>query len=188
MLVMADFAFNATVTHVLLDLEGNQIDGFEFNQGFRTELFGSCSTAFKGSMYVFGGFVQRRQVSRVQNCGLEHVDELPFNFINAACQARLQNQVLLCFSDDAPKDCWRFDERDGEFVYQKELTQSQFGHEHNQMAMYHGNPLAIGSCWGLEVEMLDRHDEEWKRMADFPNPGIPNLPHWVTEFMIFMIH
>ena len=43
------------------------------------------------------------------------------------------------------------------------------------MAMYHGNPLAIGSCWGLEVEMLDRHDEEWKRMADFPNPGIPNL-------------
>ena len=60
---MADFAFNATVTHVLLDLEGNQIDGFEFNQGFRTELFGSCSTAFKGSMYVFGGFVQQRQVS-----------------------------------------------------------------------------------------------------------------------------
>ena len=95
MLVMADFAFNATVTHVLLDLEGNQIDGFEFNQGFRTELFGSCSTAFKGSMYVFGGFVQQRQVSRVQNCGLEHVDELPFNFINAACQSRLQNQVLL---------------------------------------------------------------------------------------------
>ena len=60
---MADFAFNATVTHVLLDLEGNEIDGFEFDQGFRTELFGSCSTAFKGSMYVFGGFVQQRQVS-----------------------------------------------------------------------------------------------------------------------------
>lgn len=60
---MSDFAFNATVTHVLLDLEGNEIDGFEFDQGFRTELFGSCSTAFKGSMYVFGGFVQQRQVS-----------------------------------------------------------------------------------------------------------------------------
>ena len=80
--------------------------------------------------------------------------------------------IFSSFSDDAPKDCWRFDEKDGDFVYQKELTQSQFGHEHNQMAMYHGNPLAIGSCWGLEVEMLDRHDEEWKRMADFPNPGI----------------
>ena len=81
-------------------------------------------------------------------------------------------KIFSSFSDDAPKDCWRFDEKDGDFVYQKELTQSQFGHEHNQMAMYHGNPLAIGSCWGLEVEMLDRHDEEWKRMADFPNPGM----------------
>ena len=79
--------------------------------------------------------------------------------------------IFFSFSDDAPKDCWRFDEKDGEFVYQKELRQSQFGHEHNQMAMYHGNPLAIGSCWGLEVEMLDRHDEEWKRLSDFPNPG-----------------
>ena len=37
------------------------------------------------------------KVSRVQNCGLEHVDELPFNFINAACQARLQNQVMLWY-------------------------------------------------------------------------------------------
>ena len=62
---MSDFQFNATVTHVLLDLEGNEIDGFEFNQGFRTELFGSCSTAFKGSMYVFGGFIQQRQVSPI---------------------------------------------------------------------------------------------------------------------------
>ena len=66
---MSDFQFNATVTHVLLDLEGNEIDGFEFNQGFRTELFGSCSTAFKGSMYVFGGFIQQRQVSKISLVG-----------------------------------------------------------------------------------------------------------------------
>ena len=54
------------------------------------------------------------------------------------------------------------------------MVQSRFDHHHNQMATYHGNPLAIGSCWGLEVEMLDRHDEQWKRMSDFPNPGKAN--------------
>ena len=80
--------------------------------------------------------------------------------------------LIFSFSDDARKDCWRFDEKpNGDFDYQKELEQSKFDHHHNQMAMYHGNPLAIGSCWGLEVEMLDRHDEQWKRMSDFPNPG-----------------
>ena len=60
------------------------------------------------------------------------------------------------------------------------MVQSTFDHHHNQMATYHGNPLAIGSCWGLEVEMLDRHDEQWKRMSDFPNPGKANeLSHRV---------
>ena len=63
------------------------------------------------------------------------------------------------------------------------------------MAMYDSNPLgvafkfilaaqhfnselriwkfisAIGSCWGLEVEMFDRNERKWLRLDDFPNPG-----------------
>ena len=39
------------------------------------------------------------------------------------------------------------------------------------MAMYDENPLAIGSCWGLEVEMFDRIERKWLRLDDFPNPG-----------------
>ena len=52
-----------------------------------------------------------------------------------------------------------------------EIPDSEFSHKHNPMAMYDENPLAIGSCWGLEVEMFDRIERKWLRLDDFPNPG-----------------
>ena len=53
--------------------------------------------------------------------------------------------------------------------------------------MYDENPLAIGSCWGLEVEMFDRIERKWLRLDDFPNPGdlcfyYPEHDVWVIQY------
>ena len=56
-------------------------------------------------------------------------------------------------------------------LHNNEIPQTVYEHQHNPMANYDENPLAIGSCWGLEVEMFDKNDRKWIRLDDFPNPG-----------------
>ena len=66
------------------------------------------------------------KVSKIEDCALKPVAELPFILEKGACQARLDDQVMLCFSghessdDNKDKDgpgtkaCWQFDEVDGQ--------------------------------------------------------------------------
>ena len=119
----------------------------------------------------------------INNCALEYVATMPFQLQKGACQARLDNQVLLCFSDHEVstgsdtitnperKKCWKFDEENGLYKYDNAIPETVYEHQHNPMAIYDGNPLAIGGCWRLEVEMFDRIDRKWIRLDDFPNPG-----------------
>ena len=65
---------------------------------------GSCSTSFNGEMLIFGGQQEPRQVSKIRGCGLERVSTLPFDF-DGACQARIRNQILLCFSAYEEQTC-----------------------------------------------------------------------------------
>lgn len=115
-------------------------------------------------------------MSFIKNCALEFVASMPFQLQKGACQARLDDQVLLCFSDHennnhaGRKKCWKFDEDKGEYKY-TEIPDTKYEHQHNPMAIYDENPVAIGSCRGLEVEMFDKNDRKWIRLDDFPNPG-----------------
>ena len=123
------------------------------------------------------------KVSLIKDCALEFVATMPFQLQKGACQARLDDQVLLCFSDHESssefedgqhvgrRKCWKFDEKNGQYKYNNEIPETVYEHQHNPMAIYDENPLAIGSCWGLEVEMFDRNDRKWIRLDDFPNPG-----------------
>jgi len=122
-------------------------------------------------------------VSLIKDCALELVATMPFQLQKGACQARLDDQVLLCFSDHESsselddgqhvgrRKCWKFDEENGQYKYNNEIPETVYEHQHNPMAIYDENPLAIGSCWGLEVEMFDKNDRKWIRLDDFPNPG-----------------
>ena len=126
-------------------------------------------------------------MSLIRDCALQYAATMPFQLQKGACQARLDNQVLLCFSDHETsseikddehlgrRKCWKFDEENGQYKYDNEIPQTAYEHQHNPMAMYDGNALAIGSCWGLEVEMFDRNDRNWIRLDDFPNPGNSNF-------------
>ena len=52
------------------------------------------------------------------------------------------------------------------------IPDSEFSHKHAQMATYKGEPIVVGSCWGLEVEQLKTSelDLSWNQLESFPNP------------------
>ena len=52
------------------------------------------------------------------------------------------------------------------------IPDSEFSHKHAQMATYKGEPIVVGSCWGLEVEQLitSELDLSWNQLESFPNP------------------
>ena len=55
-------------------------------------------------MFVFGGKQEPRQISKISDCGLGRVSTLPFDF-DGACQTRIRNQILLCFSEYEEQTC-----------------------------------------------------------------------------------
>ena len=52
------------------------------------------------------------------------------------------------------------------------IPDSNFSHKHAKMATYKGDPIVVGSCWGLEVEQLKTSQEmiAWNQLESFPNP------------------
>ena len=52
------------------------------------------------------------------------------------------------------------------------IPDSNFSHKHAKMATYMGEPIVVGSCWGLEVEQLKTSQEiiAWNQLESFPNP------------------
>ena len=73
--------------------------GFELAEG--TEVHRSCGLTWRGENYIFGGDIEKRQISKIVDCGLERVGSLSFNFTNAACTNLNDEIIYLCF-DDGP--------------------------------------------------------------------------------------
>ena len=46
-------------------------------------------------------------MSKIEGCALRNVGELPFVLEKGACQARLDDQVMLCFSGHESSDDYR---------------------------------------------------------------------------------
>ena len=48
---------------LLVDFEGNTQEKFQFRFGTNTEVYGSCPVVFQGEHFIFGGSMNKRQVS-----------------------------------------------------------------------------------------------------------------------------
>lgn len=75
------------------------MDRFDF--GDLTESFGSCSAILNGEMYIFGGKGLRRQIMKIEDCGVTATGILPMEFYYGQCNTYAissnQNATLLCF-------------------------------------------------------------------------------------------
>ena len=84
---------------ILIDSAGNQQELWCFQHDFNTEARGSCSINWENQMIVFGGFDERRQISRLDGVRLNRIGTLAFDHNNGACSV-MNNQIFLCFRTD----------------------------------------------------------------------------------------
>ena len=62
-----------------------------------TEVDLSCSLLFNDKMYIFGGRYEKRQISRVKDCGLKRIGNLDFDFLHGTCALMQSTTLVLCF-------------------------------------------------------------------------------------------
>ena len=123
---------------------------FNFHSGFRTEVSNSCSVAFRGEFYVFGGDwnghneQHMKQILKVTDCSLEKIGKLRFKFRYGACAAVNEESIYLCFSDRGgeTKQCYVGADPVGSF---SEINQSQFNHDYTRVAAGEGNYSGFGN-------------------------------------------
>ena len=111
------------------DLDGRNINA-NFHYGENTEVYESCMVLFNGQAYIFGGRIERRQISRVENCQLKSLALLDFEFNNGAC-ASTASTIYLCFRSDATKSCRTGSDPKGVFG---SIEESNFPHSWTRIA------------------------------------------------------
>ena len=121
---------------VITDTSGYVRRNVRFNYEENTEIFNSCGLTWKSRYYVFGGETFQRQISRIDNCALKSVGQLPFNFEAGACTNVVDTKIYLCFDSEDNKRCFQASSPTGS--YQK-ITSSVNDHA----------SVRIGSSAGL---------------------------------------
>jgi hypothetical protein len=91
-----------------IDFDGNTQQPLDFEYGDGTAIEKGCGATLKNIFWYFGGSVSnKRQVSKIVGCKLEHQTDLTFDFTHGACNTFTQPEpkVLLCFGTSNEKDC-----------------------------------------------------------------------------------
>ena len=73
-------------------------------------------------MYVYGGWIEKRQISQISGCSIKRIGTLPFNFFAGACTSIRNKFILLCFDiwEDEGKICRMGQNPTGIFTKTKE--------------------------------------------------------------------
>ena len=110
---------------------------FEFDNG--AEVYNSCSLQWQNHYYVFGGLIEKRQVSRLNGNRLERKGTLEFDFLGA-CTVLNQLTIVLCFDwtplvSLSPRLCRKSNNPLGTFA---KLPHSNYDHSWTRIASFDG--------------------------------------------------
>ena len=56
-------------------------------------------------MFILGGEIQKRQISKIDRCELSRIGDLSFDHDNGGCTVVLQS-IILCFGDGDANQCY----------------------------------------------------------------------------------
>ena len=75
-----------------------------------TEVRMSCSATINGEFYIFGGSTRRRQISKIIDCSLQRVGDLPYELYFPACGTFKfpEERSMICFPAHHTKSCVRY--------------------------------------------------------------------------------
>ena len=111
----------------------------------------------------------RIKISKIINCKLTKIEELPFDFVNGACNTFSSFGILFCFAVNErteSKDCHSMMvSSNGTISIKKELS-SNYGHERVSLGSYRDRPFVTGGYKQSKTEILNI--DSWKSKSDFP--------------------
>ena len=78
---------------------------FSFTFGKNTEVYKSCSVTWRGEFFIFGGFDDKKQITKLNGCRLERVGSLSFDHYGGTCAVVNDEDIYLCFDYYSYKTC-----------------------------------------------------------------------------------
>ena len=112
---------------------------FMFLYGSKTEVYHSCSITWHGDFYVFGGFEEKRQITKLNKCKLERIGSLDYDFYGACVNVE-ENSIFLCFDSErrsSENKICRVGQ--GPLYSFSEIDQSVFEHRYSRIGANQGN-------------------------------------------------
>ena len=104
---------------------------------------------------VFGGLNQKRQISLIDQCSLNRVGTLEFNFNNGACTTAY-DQVYLCFDERNTKQCYTASGRDSQkSLLDKNCSISNLSQIHLKLLRHFESRLIVTRLFELHHLILN---------------------------------
>ena len=91
---------------LLIDSSGRQEELDCFSHEAYTEGYKSCSLVWNNHLYIFGGHLQKRQISKLNQYRLRRIGSLPFDLQDGSCTNMADRKLFLCFHKHDPKRCY----------------------------------------------------------------------------------
>jgi len=155
-----------------------------------TDIYLSCSARLNGEYYVFGGNQRTpytdftKQISKINDCRLKRVGDLPFDFEYGACgtyEVSSEERVMLCFDMNEQRKCRRYSEfRLGDSPLTPLFSYSGFDfdthpdsawpHTHTTLGNVNNLVIAVGD-WqskNIQVEQFNIATNSWSTRAPYP--------------------
>jgi len=116
-LVLNTFSSPYSNPPLLVNYDGGNNTNMEFFIRQDTDIYLSCSARLNGEYYVFGGNQRTpytsftKQISKINDCRLKRVGDLPFDFEYGACgtyEVSSEERVMLCFDMNEQRKCRRY--------------------------------------------------------------------------------
>ena len=117
---------------MLVNLAGGQEELTCFEREGATEASGSCSINWQNELFIFGGAVEKRQITKLSGQKLKRVGELDFDLKFGACSV-MGNELFLCFNY-VPADTRRCRRSTGPLDQFSEVALSTHGHRFIQIS------------------------------------------------------
>ena len=92
---------------LLINSVGEQEELSCFERDSNTDAWYSCSINWENQLHVFGGWNQKRQISRLNGYKFERIGTLPFNHYAGGCGLTHNSFIYLCFNEYGSSDYQR---------------------------------------------------------------------------------
>ena len=114
-------------------MDGLDDRDLSFVFGENTQVCQSCSVTWLNEDCIFGGRVEKRQISKINGSKLTRIGTLGLDYKIASCETVADDKIYLCFNDNSTdaKTCRLTSSPTGQF---DEITESSFDHQWSRIA------------------------------------------------------